>query len=60
MRGENQKKTICNYNESQITSDDKLLKRPKLDYYNKSLANRKSIAITTNICSERIMDENEP
>lgn len=60
IRRENTKKTIFNSNDSQITSDDKYLKRPNVDYYNKILAHKKSIGITTNICSERIMEENEP
>ncbi|CAD8145055.1 unnamed protein product [Paramecium pentaurelia] len=60
IRRENPKKTIFNSNDSQITSDDKYLKRPSVDYYKKMLATKKSLAIATNICSERIMEENEP
>ncbi|CAD8145945.1 unnamed protein product [Paramecium octaurelia] len=59
-RKQSQRKTIFNNNDSQITSDDKYLKRPNVDYYNKILAARKTIGITTNVCSERIMEENEP
>ncbi|CAD8060255.1 unnamed protein product [Paramecium primaurelia] len=59
IRRETQKKTIFSSNESQITYDDKVLKRPQFEYYNKMLASKKSIGITTNVCSGRIIEETE-
>ncbi|CAK81877.1 unnamed protein product (macronuclear) [Paramecium tetraurelia] len=59
IRRDTQKKTIFSTNDSQITNDDKTLKRPQFEYYNKMLASKKSIGITTNVCSGRIIEETE-
>ncbi|CAD8076322.1 unnamed protein product [Paramecium sonneborni] len=59
LRKETQKKTMFSSNDSQITFEDKQLKRPQFEYYNKMLASKKSVGITTNVCSGRIIEETE-